>query len=89
MQMVAVRVATGEAIGNEMVSDIRGDEIGEEMTEDAGETGSEPDDHLGDGGVIQGLKEMDLEGIRDQGSGLDAWDAPKDLEASSSAINRR
>nr|GEY74135.1 hypothetical protein [Tanacetum cinerariifolium] len=39
-------------------------------------------------GVIQGLKEMDLEVVRDQGSGLDAWDTPKDLEASSPTINK-
>nr|GFB49943.1 hypothetical protein [Tanacetum cinerariifolium] len=41
----------GEATGDGTVSDIMGDEIGEETIEGAGETGSEPDDHLGDGGV--------------------------------------
>nr|GEZ13703.1 retrovirus-related Pol polyprotein from transposon TNT 1-94 [Tanacetum cinerariifolium] len=30
----------------------------------------------------------DWEFVRDQGSRLDAWDAPKDVEASSPAINR-
>nr|GFC61742.1 hypothetical protein [Tanacetum cinerariifolium] len=39
----------GEATGDGMVSDIMGDEIGEGMVEGAGETGSEPDDHSGDG----------------------------------------
>nr|GFA35322.1 hypothetical protein [Tanacetum cinerariifolium] len=40
-----------EAIGDGTVSDIIGDEIGEGAIEGAGETGSEPDDHSGDGGV--------------------------------------
>ncbi|GKD05330.1 hypothetical protein Tco_1180304 [Tanacetum coccineum] len=41
----------GEATSDGMVSGIMGDKIGEGTVEGAGEIGSEPDDHSGDGGV--------------------------------------
>nr|GFA21160.1 hypothetical protein [Tanacetum cinerariifolium] len=41
----------GKAIGDEIVNGIMGDEIGEGAIEGAKETGSEPDDHSGDGDV--------------------------------------
>ncbi|GKF70168.1 hypothetical protein Tco_0203225, partial [Tanacetum coccineum] len=50
-EMVVVRVATAEAIGDGMVNDIMGDGIGEVTAEGAGETRSKPDDHSGDSGV--------------------------------------
>nr|GEW90976.1 reverse transcriptase domain-containing protein [Tanacetum cinerariifolium] len=43
---------------------------------------------IGRGGDLW-VQRDDWEFVRDQGSGLDAWDAPKDLEASSSAKNRK
>ncbi|GJT00711.1 hypothetical protein Tco_0821880 [Tanacetum coccineum] len=52
--MVAVGVATSEAIGDGMVSDTMGDELSEGTTKGARETGSKPDDHSSDGGVSAG-----------------------------------
>ncbi|GKE38995.1 hypothetical protein Tco_1462400, partial [Tanacetum coccineum] len=44
----------GEAVGDGTVSGIMDDEIGEGTIDGVGETGSEPDDHSGDGGVRMG-----------------------------------
>ncbi|GKG27244.1 hypothetical protein Tco_0402947, partial [Tanacetum coccineum] len=50
----SVSAVTDEATCDGTVSGIIGDEIGEGTIKGAGEMGSEPDDHSGDGGVCAG-----------------------------------